>query len=333
MARPLRIQYPGAHYHVTCRGNERRAIFEDEYDRKVFLEKLSTSLDTYNVDLLVYVCMTNHFHLLVSTPVGNLSEFMRHFNICYTSAFNRRHNRVGHLYQGRYKSFLVDADNYLLEVSRYIHLNPVRIVASAGLSSEEKWEMLMKHQLSSLPGYLSTRKRKGFVHYGIVLGYVGGDNEAGRQAYLEFIKNGMGKEIESPLSLGKGSSIVGESGFVDRIKHEILETKTSAREQPALRTLQKTIVPEELISRVAFQVGKAEEEICSRGKNSIERAMLMEFLYRFCGIAQPEIGRLVGGIDYSAVSQARRRLKMRLSQDRKLSRRFEELKRVLMGES
>ena len=103
--RPLRIQYPGAYYHVTCRGNERRKIFLDAQDHKIFLEKLSRSLDIYNVSLLTYVCMQNHFHLLVTTPDGNLSEVMRHFNISYTSAFNRRHSRVGHLYQGRYKAF------------------------------------------------------------------------------------------------------------------------------------------------------------------------------------------------------------------------------------
>ena len=114
MARPLRIQYPGAYYHVTGRGNGRRRIFLDPRDQEIFLEKLSLSSEIYNVSLLAYVCMRNHFHLQVMTPEGNLSEFMRHFNISYTSAFNRRHKRVGHLYQGRYKAFLIDADNYLL---------------------------------------------------------------------------------------------------------------------------------------------------------------------------------------------------------------------------
>ena len=138
MARPLRIQYPEAYYHVTCRGNERKEILLDDQDHKDFLEKLSLSLDIYNVSLLAYICMPNHFHLLLTTPEGNLSEFMRHVNISYTSHFNRRHHRVGHLYQGRYKAFLIDADNYLLEVSRYIHLNPTRIKAFAKKTVKEK---------------------------------------------------------------------------------------------------------------------------------------------------------------------------------------------------
>jgi len=126
MARPLRIQYPGAFYHITCRGNERKEIFLDDKDRNRFLALLTESLETYQVILYAYILMINHFHLLVQTKRANLSEFMRCFNICYTGWFNYRHHRCGHLYQGRYKAFLIDADNYLLEVSRYLHLNSVR---------------------------------------------------------------------------------------------------------------------------------------------------------------------------------------------------------------
>src|SRR5262250_1819125 len=121
MARALRILFADAHYHVTCRGNERKAIFRDDKDRSVFLDKLQTSLQTYGVRLHAYVLMNNHFHLMVETPKGNLSEFMRHFNISYTAAFNRRHHRVGHLYQGRYKAILIDKDSYLLELSVRFH--------------------------------------------------------------------------------------------------------------------------------------------------------------------------------------------------------------------
>ena len=127
MARPLRIQYRDAYYHVTCRGNDRRSIYRDDSDRELFLEKLKASLEIYGVALHAYVLMGNHFHVLVQSPKANLSEFMRHFNIAYTGAYNRRHKRVGHLYQGRYKAILVESGIYLLELSRYLHLNPIRI--------------------------------------------------------------------------------------------------------------------------------------------------------------------------------------------------------------
>ncbi len=127
MARALRIQYEGALYHITCRGNERKAIYRDDQDRKVFLELLINGIETYNIILYCYVLMDNHFHLLLETPLGNLSEFMRWFNITYTSHYNRRQKRSGHLYQGRYKSILVEKETHLYILSRYIHLNPVRI--------------------------------------------------------------------------------------------------------------------------------------------------------------------------------------------------------------
>ena len=145
--------------------------------------------------------------MLITTPAGNLSEFMRHFSISYTSAFNRRHLRVGHLYQGRYKAFLIDADNYLLAVSRYIHLNPIRTEAFLNKTNKEKWDALLQYGTSSLSGYFSVRKRPDFVNYSTVLDYIGGDNPKGRQGYRQFMRMGIEEEVESPLELGKGNGI------------------------------------------------------------------------------------------------------------------------------
>lgn len=325
MARALRIQYPGAYYHVTCRGNEKKEIFLDSTDRQVFLEKLSYSLNIYNVSLLAYTLMMNHFHILLTTPDGNLSEFMRHFNITYTSAFNRRHDRVGHLYQGRYKAFLIDADNYLLEVSRYIHLNPIKTKTYSKKPAKDKWSTLLDNEFSSLPGYLSLRKRKHFIDYAIVLSQMGGDNRDGRGRYRRFIGRGVEEDTNSPLELGKGNGIVGERGFVEQIKARFVSNSLPKREQPSLRELGKAFQPEELIDQFLRLTGKEKKEICRRGKNSVERAMLMDFLYRFCQISQPQIGRLVGGIDYSSVSQARRRLHNRIARDSELRKAYSEL--------
>ena len=169
MARPLRIEYPGAVYHVTGRGNERKAIFGDPLDRKTFLEILIQSQNIYSVRIFAYVLMDNHFHFLVETPLGNLGQFMRRFTITYTSYFNRSHNRVGHLFQGRYKSILVDKESYLSELSRYIHLNPIRTKAMKNKTSEEQWRYLINYPWSSLKGYLSPSKKKAFVDYSMVL--------------------------------------------------------------------------------------------------------------------------------------------------------------------
>lgn len=330
MARALRIQYQGAFYHVTCRGNERRNIFLSREDREIFLEKLALSSGIYNVPILAYVLMTNHFHLLLTTPEGNLSEFMRHFNISYTAVFNKKHNRVGHLYQGRYKAFLVDADNYLLEVSRYLHLNPVKIGVLKKKRVEERRDVLLKYEASSLPGYLWKKKRNDFVNYDYVLDYMGGDNSKGRKAYGEFVGNGITQDLDSPLDLGKGAGIIGTEEFVEWVKSEFVDKKERGRERPALRQLKKVFSPEELVEHFIRLTGETRQDILSRGRNTTARAMLMEFLYRFCIITQPQIGEIAGGIDYSAVSQARSRLQKRLSHDKDLRRRFEAIDRQLL---
>src|SRR5918992_121208 len=124
MARPVRIQYPGAVYHIISRGNNRQFIFRDDQDRKKYLERLAWYCQDKGVHLLCYCLLTNHVHLLLETPKGNLSKMMQPFQTSYTVYFNKRHHRSGHVFEQRYKAFLVDKDNYLLQVSRYIHLNP-----------------------------------------------------------------------------------------------------------------------------------------------------------------------------------------------------------------
>jgi len=126
MARPLRIEFPGAVYHVTSRGNERKAIFRDDQDHKIFLDTLADVTLRYNWLCHAYCLMDNHYHLLIDTPDGNLSIGMRQLNGIYTQRFNKRYSRVGHLFQGRFKAVLVQKDSHLLEACRYVVLNPVR---------------------------------------------------------------------------------------------------------------------------------------------------------------------------------------------------------------
>jgi putative transposase len=334
MSRPLRIQYPDAYYHVTCRGNEQRKIFRDSEDQKEFLRLLARSAEIYEVRVLVYVLMPNHFHLLICTPKGNLSEFMRHFNISYTGSFNRKYKRSGHLYQGRYKAFLIDKDNYLLEVSRYIHLNPLRMKSKESI--DKRWQDLLTNETTSLPGYLKQKSRKDFIHYTTILDYFGTVGGKVSRGYKKFIVEGMEKDIPSPLEKGKGTGIIGEEKFTEEIKQlfgKDRKSKKSHREQPALRQLEKTMTPEELINCYLKLVQKNREELTSKGKQSTERAVLMEMLYRFCKITQPEIGKLLGGIDYSAVSQARKRLQIKIKNEPEWKKKFNAIQSKLSNMS
>lgn len=321
MARQLRIQFPGAFYHVTCRGNERKEIYRTDGDRSTFFSMLSRSREIYGVTLAAYACMPNHFHLLVGTPRANLSEFMRHFNICYTGAFNRKYDRVGHLYQGRYKAFLIDTDNYLLEVSRYIHLNPVKTDSAENI--EGRWQWLQQSNHTSLPGFLHCgQMRKNFVDYGILLGFFGGDTHRARQEYQAFVKEGIIKEQRNPLEKGKGTGIIGNDAFIEKIQQVVRGEENSPREQPAVRVLDRTIAPEKLVGRFCSLADVTKEKMTNRGKTCPERAMLMELLYRMCHLTQLEIGVLMGGIDYSAVSQARKRLRQKMDRDPDLAEKF-----------
>lgn len=231
MVRALRTQYEGASYHLICRGNERKNIFRDEQDRKEFLALLRSSLKAYNIILYCYVLMDNHFHLLLETPLGNLSEFMRQFNIIYTSYFNRRYQRTGHLYQGRHKSVLVDKDSYLIILSRYIHLNPIRTKRTEKRTLNEKRSYLRNYRWSSLAGYINKERELLFIDYRAILEPYGGENDRGRKGYWKAICGDIEEGIEIKESIA-GGGILGREEFIEWIKDNFLG-KVKKRELPA----------------------------------------------------------------------------------------------------
>ncbi len=314
MARQLRIQYPGAVYHITCRGNARQNIYQDNKDRKGFLEILQESQNIYSIKIFSYVLMSNHYHLLIETPKGNISDYMRHLNIRYTSHYNRRHKKVGHLFQGRFKSVLVDKDTYLTMLSRYIHLNPVKVKSMRRMPYEEKKKYLRKYKWSSLSGYISKRKRQDFIDYDLVLEEYGGNNQEGRKAYSFMI----GMDISGDIDLKSkivGRSIMGSDDFIEKVLDRHLKKDSDSREQPSFRELQGLKTKEEIIRVVEEETGKGLEEI--KKAKGMDRAILMDLLYRAGGLRGTEIGSVLE-VDYSTVSQRRAKLRDRLKKDIKL---------------
>lgn len=321
MARPLRIEYPHAYYHVTCRGNERKNIFKDDRDRSAFLEKLQSSLEIYTVKLHGYVLMNNHFHLMVETPKANLSEFMRHFNVSYTGFYNRRHRRAGHLYQGRFRAILVEADSYLLELSRYVHLNPVRIGSVQRLGYKGKLQYLQEYPWSSLDGYLSYRKRKPWVTYEGILGYV----EGSRGRYARFIEEGLQRGYSTPWEDLKGQVILGKDSFWERVKRRWVKEGGSTKERPSLRILQKIDSREILKEAAAYFKLRPEDLARKRGSYGDQRALVMELMHRHGGLKQEEIGRRLGDVDYTLVSRARKRFREKMERDSKLRKWYRDI--------
>lgn len=314
MARPLRIQFENACYHVTCRGNARQHIFFADTDRLAFLDLLGRSAEIYQTEILAYVLMNNHFHLLVKTPRGDLQGFMRHFNISYTAYFNRRHRRSGHLYRGRYHSFLIDADNYLKGVSRYIHLNPVKIKQASSKDVAGKKRILGSHGWSSYPGYVSLRKRKPFLRVEEVLDYFGGDTPRGRRSYARYVAQGLVSDLENPLELGKGHGIIGERDFVDAVRDRYLSPAIHSRELPAAGKLRGCVGPERIMEAVCAELNVGRDDLVGKGRRGAGRGFLMELLYRYGKLNQREIGSMLG-IDYSAVSIGRKRFLMMMEAD------------------
>jgi putative transposase len=322
MARSLRIEYPGAWYHVTCRGNERRAIFADDEDRLRFLDILEGSSTTSRVEVHVYVLMDNRFHLVVMTHEANLHRFMQRFNTAYTVYFNRRHARVGHLYQGRYKALLVDADSYLLELSRYVHLNPVRTNKYSVLDAAGQMKVLNNYQWSSFQGYTIPGKQAPFLNTCKILEMIGGaDVRERRSRYAQFVRSGIGKEQHgSILNEVQGQTILGSDGFVDWVRRHLLaERGDDPREVPALRCLRRKepIGMQEIARRVAsnFEIKEADlyqpYAVC-REARSIFLALCCRFLSHSMSLV--EIAQALGNVSAAALSQNRKRLETRMKQ-------------------
>ncbi len=225
MARPLRIEYPGACYHVMARGNQGRPIFRDDKDRERFLQTLAESCAKTGWWIHAYVLMANHYHLLVETPEGNLVAGMKWLQGIYTQRFNRRHEVSGHLFQGRYKAVVIDATSpgYFDVVGTYIHLNPAR----AGLIHVGR-QLLRQYNWSSYPRYLSNGKVPIWLRTDRILGELGLKANDGKryEAYIESrvlelgLKAGRMELEEKWKALRRGWYVGGES-FLDKLKGKL----------------------------------------------------------------------------------------------------------------
>ena len=217
MTRPLRIEFNGAVYHITSRGNARQTIFLDEKDFADFLRVLCSVVKRYHFILHTFCLMNNHYHLLIETPYANLSRVMRQLNGLYTQRFNQRHQRAGHLFQGRYQAILVDKDNYLLELSRYVVLNPVRakIVKDPG-----DWEW---------SAYQATTGHKGIpcLTTDWILSQFSKEQKKASREYQAFVLSGI--KAESPLKAIKGQLFLGQDNFIDKINH-LMSVKENLKE-------------------------------------------------------------------------------------------------------
>jgi putative transposase len=205
MSRPLRLEFCGALYHVTSRGDRKDLVFRDDSDRLAWLSMLGTVCKQFNFVVHSFCQMTNHYHLVIETIDGNLARGMRQLNGVYSQYFNRRHGLVGHVVQGRYKAILVQKESYLLELARYVVLNPIRAGMVASLAD---WEW------SSHPYFMRTEGKPPWMETDWLLSHFGNEGTGARYAYNAFVMNGRG--LLSPLREVRHQMLLGDSAFIER---------------------------------------------------------------------------------------------------------------------
>ena len=339
MARPLRVDVEGGIYHVISRGTERGLIFRDDKDRTHFIDRLAEAQKRFRLSVYAYVLMDNHFHLIVCTPEANLSQAVQWLKVSYSMWFNAKYHRIGPLFQGRFKSVLVDSEEgWLLELSYYVHLNPVRVKklgqdkageAAERLGAEVPSPEVVAERLAVLRGFR-------WSSYGYYAGYRTKVPEwldmvavlsrvANRREYRKQIEYRIGQGIDPVFSEGmKNNLALGRSEFLDMAK-----TLCSAdRETVGKRMLRSKIGWDDALSSIEKVKGcKWTEFLGVRGDWG--RAAVCYLSRKHAGMTLREIGKAAGGMDYAAVSMMLKRFEKRLPSDEVVRKRVLEAEVIL----
>ena len=315
MSRPWRIEYEGAFYHLLSRGNEGKDIFEDDTDRKIFLKTVGEMSERFDVNVFAYVLMGNHYHLMVQTERANLKKAMHWFGTTYTQRFNIRHSRNGHLFQGRYKSILVQNDAYLLQLSCYIHRNPLR----AGVVRR-----LADYRWSSYLAFAYGRKAPEWLQKELILSFF--KSEDPYRGYREKVQRYAGEEERVWEDLRHGL-ILGSKKFVEKIRKEFLTSEPQpaiaqqvqiARQYDPIRVLQKAEGILKCDVKHYLKTGRV------YGAEKEKRDLMIYLIWKAGVLTNDQIGQFFG-LSHSAVSHAVKSLKDRISENQDLAAKFKEL--------
>jgi len=343
MARPLRVELAGGFYHVMNRGLERRAIFEDNADRLRWVTLLSELPNRFGVRVHAWVLMGNHYHLQIETPEANLSRAIQWLNVAYAVWFNRRHGRVGPLFQGRFKAEITDTAEWVARTNLYVHLNPVRVSAfgldkakqargrspggvarSAVEELKARWTRLTEYRWSSCRSYLGLEAAPGWLEVERVRREFGGRSRQEqtchyRQALRELIGEG-GEWAEGPWEQAVGGLILGGVEFVERMRKRLGAPSREARGRKGVVRREPFVAWKRRMARVRGQAWSEFAE--DRGDAGRDLAMLAA--RRLGRMTLRELGVEVG-LDYGSVSNALYRIRLRLGRDREVQHEWEAL--------
>lgn len=309
MSRPLRIEYFGAWYHVMNRGARYQNIFLNDTHREFFLELLRELFEDYGVETHAYCLMDNHYHLLCHTPLGNLGRGMRHLNGVYTQRFNRLESLDSSLFRGRYKAIAVDADNYLQQVSRYIHRNPL----GAGMN-----EKLESYAWSSYPVYLQQMEKPDWLTINAVLSYFGRSVER----YQDYVEAGVDNEMQRFYARQHMSPIMGSQIFKDRL---LKMAKCDVAESPELRRAAFDMSISDIVCKVCKIYGVQTKQLhaSARGQKNEPRLVAMYLARKLAGMTYPSIAAYFDLGHYKSATSTI----TRVQQDNKLLRKAEWFRR------
>jgi REP element-mobilizing transposase RayT len=317
MARPLRIEYEGALYHVTARGNERRRIYHGKSDYEKFKVYLRNAREKFGCFFHCYVLMGNHYHLTLETPRANLSGVMHYINGSYTNYINIKRRRSGHLLQGRYKAVLIDRDRYFLELSRYLHLNPVR---AAVVAKPEDYPY------SSYRSYVFNEK-DDIVDSDLLLGMVSKDRKRARRRYRDFVEKAIDKELDNPLDNLYGGAILGSHEFIQEARSKLTDGILQREEVSYRKAFQRYCGSDEIIEAIYSEFKVSRDEVL-RNRGEL-RNIAIYLMKQLTGMTNSQIGELFGGLSYSAVAKAYRRFWTKLDAEKSLKKRIETVRSSL----
>lgn len=310
MSRPYRLQGENCFYHITSRGNERKNIFRKESDYLKFLGYMKKAKERYRFYVYAYVLMTNHYHLLIETTEANLSKIMQNINTAYTTYYNVKYQRSGHLFQGRYKSIVVEKEQYYLELSRYIHLNPVR-ARMVEKPQEYRWSSYRGYISNEGDGYIDKVKISQTMDMNI-------------EAYQKYVEEGIGEKIE-PFKGLYGGFLLGSVDFIRETLTDLKGHIEGLNEVSYKKEIRKQITREQIIKKVEGKYGKSLECICRSKKRPMkEKKMLIYLLRRLTGLTNREIGELVG-MSYAAVSMAGISMEEEIEDNKRMKKEAEDI--------
>jgi REP element-mobilizing transposase RayT len=323
VARPLRVEYPGAHYHVINRGNAGGNIFETKKDREKFLDYLGKAVERFSLTIHTYCLMTNHYHLLVETPKANLSAAIQWLSVSYAVYYNRRHQRRGHLFEGRFKALLIEADEYLQGLSRYIHLNPVR-AKLVEKPAAYKW--------SSYPAFIGRTKRPDWLVTRRVQGYFGRKKREAVKNYKLFVEGIDIDSLENPTSRAAGGFILGDADFVQWVKEKFLYIREEEKEIPQLQVLKSEVSLERIIRAVCDEFGCEEDQIREKGRKRHRAREFAIYLSRdLAGISCRDLGVFFGGVSGAAITMKYNQVSREIAQNRKQWGRIKSIKQQILN--